>query len=208
MCPVFWQMKHFPSFISRFLSSTLKESMSIALGSFSLQKDRLFEGPAFPCPWFVLVRPIILIILLHWWSSFVAQSYQSSNFFGGDSRVRIRRCKGIDNVSQKRSIMTGDDLSNLDSDTIILNLAICSSIESSFFIHNVFIFSRASPGELYGANASCKSCLNWANVSKFNSVLFACAVAMASSNSCSFQEAASPSLINDKKNLIFLMSSS
>src|SRR5271168_42116 len=145
---------------------------------------------------------------LHWWSSFVAHSYQSSNFLGGDSRVRIHRCKGIPNVSLKRSIMTGDDLSSLDSDTIILHLAMCSSIESSFFIRNVFIFLRASPGELYGANASCKSCLNWANDPKFNSVLFACAVAMASSSSCSFQEAASPSFINDKKNPIFFRSSS
>src|SRR5271155_6050254 len=138
-------MKHFPSFINFVRSSMLNESISIALGSFSLRKNRLFEGPAFPCPWFVFVRPIILIILLHWWSSFVAQSYQSSNFFGGDSRVRIRRCRGIDNVSRKRSIITGEDLSSFDSDTIILNLAMCSSIESSFFIRKVFIFSRASP---------------------------------------------------------------
>src|ERR1700678_4394903 len=137
----------FSSFISLFLSSTLSESIPIALGSFSLRKNHLFEGPAFPCPWFVLFLPIILIILLHWWSSLVAHSYQSSNFFGGDSRVRIRFCKGIDNVSRKRSIITGDDLSNFDSDTIILNLAICSSIESSLFIRNIFIFSRASPGE-------------------------------------------------------------
>src|ERR1700678_3967615 len=156
----------------------------------------------------MLVCPNILIILLHWWSSFVAHSYQSSSFLGGDLRVNIHWCKGIANVSRKRSMMTGDDLSNFDSDTIILDLAICSSIESSFFIHNLFIFSKASPGELYGTNASCKSCLNWANNPKFNSVLFACAVAMASSNSCSFQEAASPSVINDRKNPIFLMSSS
>src|ERR1700678_4316840 len=119
----------------------------------------------------MFVRPIILIILLHWWSSFVAQSYQSSNFLGGDSRVRIRFCKDMLNVSRKRSIMTGDDLSNFDSDTIIRNLAMCLSIESSLFIRNVFIFSRASPGESYGANASCKLCLNWANNPKFNSVL-------------------------------------
>src|ERR1700678_3900041 len=124
----------------------------------------------------------------------VAHSYQSSNFLGGDSRVRIHFCKGILNVSRKRSIMTGDDLSNLDSDTINRNLAMCSSIESSLFIRNVFIFSRASPGELYGANACCKSCLNWANDPKFNSVLFACPVAKASLSNCSFQEAASPSL--------------
>src|SRR5271168_718002 len=81
----------------------------------------------------MFVCPIILIILLHWWSSFVAQSYQSSNFLGGDSRVRIRFCKGMLNVSWKRSIMTGDDLSNFDSDTIIRNLAMCSSIKFSFF---------------------------------------------------------------------------
>src|SRR5271155_4484231 len=128
----------------------------------------------------MFVRPNILIIILHWWSSLVAHSYQSSSFLGGDSRVRICCCKGIANVSRKRSIMTGDDLSNLDSDTIIWNLVICSSIESSFFICSVFIFSKASPGELYGVNASCKSCLNWANDPKFSSVLFACAVAMAS----------------------------
>src|SRR5271168_2855013 len=148
-------MKHFPSFINFVRSSMLNESISIALGSFSLRKNRLFEGPAFPCPWFVLFLPIILIILLHWWSNFVAHSYQSSNFFGGDLRVRICLCNGIANVSRKRLIMTGDDLSSFDLDTIILNLAICSSIELSFFIRRVFIFSRASPGESYGANASC-----------------------------------------------------
>src|SRR5271168_4886029 len=147
ICPVCRQMKHFPSFINFVRSSTLNESISMALGSFSLRKNLRFEGPAFPWPWVMLFLPIILIILLHWWSSLVAHSYQSSNFFGGDSRVRIRFCKGIDNVSRKRSIITGDDLSNFDSDTIILNLAICSSIESSLFIRNVFIFSRASPGE-------------------------------------------------------------
>src|ERR1700678_1110859 len=125
-------MKHFPSFINLFLSSMLSESISMALGSFSLRKNRLFEGPAFPCPWFVFVCPIILIILLHWWLSFVAQSYQSSNFLGGDSRVRIRFCKGMLNVLRKRSIMTGDDLSNFDSDTIIRHLAMCSSINFSF----------------------------------------------------------------------------
>src|SRR5271168_2462215 len=156
----------------------------------------------------MFVCPIILIILLHWWSSFVAQSYQSSSFLGGDSRVRIHFFKGMLNVSWKRSIRTGDDLSSFDSDTIIRNLEMCSSIESSLFIRNVFIFLRASPGELYGANASCKSCLNWANDPKFNSVLFACAMAKASSSSCSFQEAASPSFINDKKNPIFFKSSS
>src|SRR6202522_4396462 len=103
-------------------------------------------------------------------------------------------------------MMTGDDLSNFDSDTIILNLAMCLSIELSFFIRKIFVFSKASPGELYGMNASCKLCLNWANNPKFNLVVFACMVAMASSNSCSFQEAASPLFINDKKNSIFLMS--
>src|SRR6202522_3765664 len=179
----------------------------MALGSFSLRKNLRFEGPAFPWPWFVLFLPIILIILLHWWSSLVAHSYQSSNFFGGDLRVRIRFCKGINNVSRKRSIITGDDLFNFDSDTIVLNLAMCSSIESSFFIRNVFIFSRASPRESHGANASCNSCLKRANDPSFNSVLFAWTVAKASSSSCSFQEAASPSFINDKKNPIFFRSS-
>src|SRR5271168_3181761 len=154
----------------------------------------------------MFVHPNILLILLHWWSSLVAHSYQSSSFLGGDSRVRIHLCKGIANVSQKRLIMTGDDLTSFDSDTIIRNLAMCSSIESSFFIRKIFIFSKASPGESYGANASCSSCLNWANDPKFSSVLLACAVAIASSNSCSFQEGASPSFMNDKKNPIFFRS--
>src|SRR5271168_2940878 len=84
------------------------------------------------------------------------------NFLWGFSRVMIRRCKGNPSVSRKKSMITGDDLSSLDSDTNILNFAMCSLIESSFFVCNSFILSRASPGELYGANASCRSCLNCA----------------------------------------------
>src|ERR1700678_950812 len=71
-------------------------------------------------------------------------------------------------------------------------------IAGSFLVH--------SSGLTWLKVKTSKLCLNWANVLKFNLVLFACAVAMASSNSCSFQEAASPSFMNDKKNPIFFRS--
>src|ERR1700678_730160 len=110
------------------------EESSVRGSGFSLTLVRVVpsHNPHHPPPLVVeLSSPFIPIVQFLW----------------GDSRVRIRFCKGIDNVSRKRSIITGDDLSNFDSDTIILNLAMCSSIESSLFIRNVFIFSRASPGE-------------------------------------------------------------
>src|SRR5271168_4917284 len=70
VCPVFQQIKHFPSFINFVCSSMLKASISMALGFFSLWKNHQFEGPAFPWPWFIFVQyshhhPPPLVIKLH-----------------------------------------------------------------------------------------------------------------------------------------------
>src|ERR1700678_3155087 len=45
---LFWGLHSFVFRCIFSLLSTLKESISIALGSFSLRKNRRFEGPAFP----------------------------------------------------------------------------------------------------------------------------------------------------------------
>ena len=131
ICPGFFQRKHFPSCINFFRSSKLMESISIVFGSPSfLGKNCQFDVPVFG--WFCCVLPMILCILLYWWLSFVAHLYQSSNFFGGFSKVMIHCCNGNPSVSRKMSMITGDDLLSLDSDTNILNFAMCSSIKSSF----------------------------------------------------------------------------
>ena len=68
------------------------------------------------------------------------------------------------NVSLNMSIITGEVASILDSDTKLLNLAMCSSMESSFFMRRFFIRFNASPGELYAEKVSLRVSLNFLNV--------------------------------------------
>jgi hypothetical protein len=114
--------------------------------------------------------------------------------------------KAQGSVSLNSSMDKGFVVSIFDSAANILNLAICSSIDSVFFFLRLHNSSNASPTESNIENASMRSFLNWVYVPSLLLGLAGAGLAYASSINYTFQVAADPVIMKDNTNAIFLKS--
>jgi hypothetical protein len=112
--------------------------------------------------------------------------------------------KPQDSISLNNLIVKGFVVSVFDSATNILNLVICSSIDSFFFILRACNLSSASPTESNMENAFISSFLNIIYASSLSFGLAGAGQVFASSINCAFHVAAAPAFIDDKTKAIFL----
>ena len=205
-CPVFLHLKQAPFLISSACLLVVMESTSMAFrsrsfftGNWNLRFVWLIDGADL----FFLPKMCCIFCQLEW--NFVAFSYHSFKVVGGFLQVITCFWSGVGSVSLKKS-MTAVESNRPDQVTNILNLVTCSSILLLLAIHKCFISSRASPGPSNGSNDFLIVSLTSLKVPNFKSASFFLASLIFRAKNSSFHEAASPSVIKDRRYVIFFSS--
>ena len=140
----------------------------------------------------------------HPWWIFVAHS--CAKFSGALGNIMIFCCnsQGRDFLKQSMTAVESIIPVFVKSD---LKRATCSSIFPVSPLNLIsFILAHASPVWSKGLNASKKSVSNTAKVPKSKSIPCFLQLRMACPTNCSFHDVASPSINNNKTNVIFLLS--